>query len=49
VKGSLRTPRDDVDLTEVAGVFGGGGHRKASGFAVPGRLERDGDEWRVVK
>jgi len=30
-KGSLRT-NDDTDLNKVANVFGGGGHKKASGF-----------------
>ncbi len=39
VKGSLRTLRDDVDLTEIAGRLGGGGHKKASGFTIPGKLE----------
>ncbi len=39
VKGSLRTLRDDVDLTEIAGTLGGGGHKKASGFTVLGDLE----------
>ena len=39
VKGSLRTQRDDVNLSEVAKEFGGGGHPKASGFGVPGRLQ----------
>ncbi|MBI5414036.1 DHH family phosphoesterase [Candidatus Peregrinibacteria bacterium] len=38
VKGSLRTLREDVDLTEIAGKFGGGGHKKASGFTVTGKL-----------
>ena len=38
VKGSLRTMRDDVDLTEIAGKFGGGGHKKASGFTLTGKL-----------
>lgn len=38
VKASLRALRDDVDLTKIAGIFGGGGHPKASGFSLPGRL-----------
>ena len=41
VKGSLRTLREDVDLTEIAGKLGGGGHKKASGFTVPGKLQLD--------
>ncbi len=39
VKGSLRTQRDDVNLSEVAGQWGGGGHPKASGFGVEGELK----------
>ncbi len=34
-KVSLRTRRDDVDVSRLASHFGGGGHRKASGFALP--------------
>ena len=39
VKGSLRTQRDDVNLSEVASKWGGGGHPKASGFGVEGKLK----------
>jgi phosphoesterase RecJ-like protein len=39
VKGSFRTKNDNVDLSRVAAVFGGGGHPKASGFSIPGKLE----------
>ncbi|MDP4008681.1 MAG: DHH family phosphoesterase [Candidatus Peregrinibacteria bacterium] len=41
VKGSCRTQRDDVDLSQITGVFGGGGHKKAAGFTIPGRLEEE--------
>ncbi|MBT3864968.1 bifunctional oligoribonuclease/PAP phosphatase NrnA [Candidatus Peregrinibacteria bacterium] len=47
VKGSLRTQRDDVNLSDIAGEFGGGGHPKASGFGMPGRLEPQ-ISWKVV-
>lgn len=47
VKGSLRTQRDDVNLSDVASEFGGGGHPKASGFGVPGRLEPQ-ISWKIV-
>lgn len=39
VKGSLRTLRDDIDVNAMAGRLQGGGHRRAAGFAVPGRLQ----------
>ena len=31
---SLRSSNDGVDVSKVAGLFGGGGHRNASGFSV---------------
>lgn len=34
IKGSLRTRRDDIDLSEIAKKYGGGGHSKAAGFSI---------------
>lgn len=34
IKGSLRTLRDDVDLTQIAKKYNGGGHKKASWFTI---------------
>lgn len=48
VKGSLRTQRNDVNLSEVASQWGGGGHPKASGFGIPGHL-KPVMSWKVVK
>ena len=48
VKGSLRTLKDDVDLSEIASFFGGGGHKKAAGFTVPGKLEKE-VRWNIVE
>lgn len=47
VKGSFRTRRDDVDLAKLAGKFGGGGHKKASGFTMPGRIHQE-IRWKVM-
>ncbi|MBI5422424.1 bifunctional oligoribonuclease/PAP phosphatase NrnA [Candidatus Peregrinibacteria bacterium] len=47
VKASLRTLKDEVDVAEVASEFGGGGHTKAAGFTLPGRLEKE-IRWKVV-
>lgn len=41
VKGSCRTQREDVDLSQITSIFGGGGHRKAAGFTIPGKLEEE--------
>jgi phosphoesterase RecJ-like protein len=48
VKASLRTVRDDIDLSAFATMFGGGGHKKASGFTIPGRLEESERGVRIV-
>lgn len=48
IKGSLRTERDDVDLSKLAVLLGGGGHKKASGFIVPGRLQIEGEHWKII-
>ncbi len=47
IKGSMRTQRDDIDLTRLAGLFGGGGHKKASGFTIPGKLKPE-ITWKIV-
>jgi len=39
IKGSLRTVREDVDLTEVAWQYGWGGHKQASWFTVKWKLK----------
>jgi len=39
VKGSLRTNKEDVNLSKIASKWGGGGHPKASGFGVMGKLK----------
>lgn len=47
VKGSFRTQRDDVDVAELASQFGGGGHKKAAGFTMPGRIHEE-VHWKIV-
>lgn len=47
VKGSLRTQRDDVNLSDIASQWGGGGHPRASGFGIMGKLEPT-TVWRVI-
>ncbi len=39
IKGSFRTTREDTDVSRYAKHFGGGGHKKAAGFAVDGPIE----------
>lgn len=40
IKGSLRTMCDDIDVSQIAKEYGGGGHKKAAGFKIRGRLIR---------
>jgi len=47
IKGSFRTQREDVDVAALAAQFGGGGHRKAAGFTMPGRLHKE-VHWKIV-
>jgi len=49
VKGSLRTVRPEVDVSRLARALGGGGHTKAAGFSIEGRLVTKPDgSYRVV-
>lgn len=47
VKGSFRTQDEHVDLSQLASVFGGGGHKKAAGFTLPGRI-KEKVVWEIV-
>lgn len=48
VKISLRTLRDDIDLSAMAAVYGGGGHKKASGYKVPGKIVLVNNIWQII-
>ncbi len=48
VKGSLRTTQDGVDVSQIAKFFGGGGHAKAAGFTIKGKLIEKDSGWEVV-
>ena len=39
VKGSLRTTKNNVDVSAIAKKFGGGGHKKAAGFSADGTIQ----------
>ncbi|MEK7137656.1 MAG: DHHA1 domain-containing protein, partial [Patescibacteria group bacterium] len=47
VKGSLRTLRDDIDVSSLAQKFSGGGHKKAAGFSINGKLAEE-TRWKVI-
>lgn len=48
IKGSLRTTREDVDVSKIAAQFGGGGHKKAAGFSTTGKLLKTENGWQIV-
>lgn len=48
IKASLRTEEEGIDLAKLTAIFGGGGHKKAAGFTLNGRIEKDGASWKVV-
>lgn len=47
IKGSLRTIYDDIDVSALAKRFGGGGHKKAAGFTLTGKLTYNNGDWRI--
>lgn len=48
IKGSLRTSKPDVDISILAQKLGGGGHKKASGFAIAGHIVKTESGWKIV-
>lgn len=48
IRASLRTENDKVDVSRLAAIFGGGGHKRASGFTVDGHLKITGSNWQIV-
>lgn len=48
VKGSLRTNYEEVDVAKIAQNWGGGGHKKAAGFSITGKLAKTSTGWKVI-
>lgn len=48
VKGSLRSTPNGYLIDGLARYLGGGGHERAAGFAIPGRLEKIDNNWQVI-
>lgn len=48
VKGSLRTISDQIDVSLIAKNWGGGGHKKAAGFIVEGKIAPTETGWKIV-
>ncbi|MDD5397258.1 MAG: bifunctional oligoribonuclease/PAP phosphatase NrnA [Candidatus Moranbacteria bacterium] len=49
IKGSLRSEEyKGVDVSEIAHLFGGGGHKLASGFEIRGKIVETKTGWEIV-
>ncbi len=48
IKGSLRTEKDNIDVSRLASVFGGGGHKKAAGFRIKGKLLKTKSGFEII-
>lgn len=48
LKISMRTNDDLIDVSKFAKMFNGGGHKKAAGFSIKGKLEKTEKGWRIV-
>ncbi|MEI7452245.1 MAG: bifunctional oligoribonuclease/PAP phosphatase NrnA [Candidatus Falkowbacteria bacterium] len=45
LKVNLRTSSNNVNLSSLAQIFGGGGHVKASGFLISGKINKNNSGW----
>lgn len=48
VKVSIRTTQDEINVAPFAELFGGGGHAKAAGFEISGKIAEIGEMWRII-
>ena len=50
IKGSIRSDEfKNVNVFKIAQMFGGGGHRLASGFKIQGKITRgDNGDWKII-
>lgn len=48
LRGSLRTSHPKVDVSKLARLLSGGGHPKASGFAIKAKLLTTKNGWKVI-
>lgn len=48
IKASLRTTDPATDVSVLAKYFNGGGHAKAAGFSIPGRIIQTETGWQVI-
>lgn len=49
IKGSLRSENGGLDVRRIARLFGGGGHIRASGFKIKGKLHETSEGWEIIE
>jgi len=49
IRGSLRSENGGLDVRKVANLFGGGGHVRASGFRIKGKLRETENGWEIIE
>ena len=47
VKGSFRSMKEEIDISQLARILGGGGHPKASAFMMEADLEKTAKGWKI--
>lgn len=48
IKGSFRTNEENLDVSKLAAQLGGGGHKKAAGFTIKGKLQKTPRGWIII-
>lgn len=48
VRGSLRSSHLTLDISPLAKILGGGGHAKAAGFKIEGRIWEEDGQWEII-
>lgn len=48
IKGSLRANNSGIDVSQLAALFGGGGHKRAAGFSLKGKLKETKNGWSAI-
>jgi bifunctional oligoribonuclease and PAP phosphatase NrnA len=48
IKGSLRATQSNLDVSRLARQLGGGGHTKAAGFRMQGKLVNEAGQWKII-
>lgn len=47
IKASLRTTKENIDVSRLALACGGGGHKKAAGFTLKGSIHKKNNAWQI--